>query len=157
VYKPRPICWWVSVTMTSACQWRNGKCVYVSVCVIDIHVCAATWQTAQSTRLMDPYILMKNVYLSILDLCNLKPFCLSKSIWKPFRLFHPLPSSLSHALSASEHTMSVSRCPLGVHKKRSFLQFCLFFVLSQFFLKFLVRDDPNSDDLLLYGSGRCGE
>ncbi len=27
------ICLWVSVTMTSVCQWHNCKCVYVSVCV----------------------------------------------------------------------------------------------------------------------------
>ncbi len=35
VYKTRSqdICWWVSVTMTSVCQWHNGKCVYVSVSV----------------------------------------------------------------------------------------------------------------------------
>jgi hypothetical protein len=31
----RSICWWVSVTITSVCQWRNGKCVYdgLGVCV----------------------------------------------------------------------------------------------------------------------------
>ncbi len=33
VYRTWSICLRVSVTMTSVCQWRNGKCVYVSVCV----------------------------------------------------------------------------------------------------------------------------
>ncbi len=40
MYKTRSICWWVSVTITSVCQWHNGKCVYVSVsecvCVIPV-------------------------------------------------------------------------------------------------------------------------
>ena len=31
VYRTRSIRLWVSVTMTSVCQWHNGKCVYVSV------------------------------------------------------------------------------------------------------------------------------
>jgi hypothetical protein len=39
VYTSRSICWWLSVTMTSGCQRRHGKCVYsvcVCVCVIPL-------------------------------------------------------------------------------------------------------------------------
>ena len=71
---------------------------------------------------------------------------------------HPLPHALSHTLSASEHTTSVSlrRCSPRLLRKMSFPQLSFFFC-AFFSPSFLARDDPRSTDPLLYESGSCGE
>ncbi len=52
VYRTRSICLWVSVTMTSVCQWHNVKCVYVSVCVcVCVHSSCSLSSWVQGTCL----------------------------------------------------------------------------------------------------------
>ncbi len=80
------------------------------------------------------------------------------SPWTFFLFTHPLPHSLSHTLSASEHTTSVSlrRCSPRLLRKTSFPRLSFFF-WAIFSPSFVTCDDPRSADLLVYESGSCGE
>jgi hypothetical protein len=147
VYTPRYICWWVSVTT----WWQ------VSVCT--------TWWQSVCPSLHEQGILCADCMISQRGSCWWAwPKTSHSHIFQPhagspwsFCLFHPIPHSLSHVLSTSEHTTSVSlRCCFARSKNRKISPFFSFFwAISPPGL--LVCDDPSSADLLLYASGRCDE
>ncbi len=120
MYRKRSICWCVSL----GCGGRRSEhCRKCGVMIPQRGSCWCVWPVTSHSQISHPHAV---------------------SSW-PICQFHPLPHSLSHALSASEHTRRQSSC--GVDSPRVlfetlnfFLQFSrknssfVFLSLSEFFL-----------------------